>query len=131
MLDDYRQLLRDRQIAPNDVARAASFTIAASYEVLNGRTLGAAEFDALRAQMTRVVATDPDFARMSDRQKQELYETYAIVGMHMIQASAMATREGDHPRLAEVRRLASIQLEETFGRPPSRIAFTLGGVVFR
>ncbi len=130
LLEEYREIMRRKGLPPNDVARAASFLVAISHDVYSdGGDLGPSQLDGLREQMREVFAEDAEFQRLSDREKQELFEGYAIIGMYL--SGVSASKGDDREWLAEMRRLARTQLEETFGVPVDRLVFTDEGVKYR
>jgi hypothetical protein len=130
LLEEYREIMRGKGLPPNDVARAASFLVAISHDVYGGGgKLGPGQLDGLREQMREVFAEDAEFQRLSDREKQELFEGYAIVGMYL--SGVPASRGDDREWLAQMRRLARTQLEETFGVSVDRLVFTNEGVKYR
>lgn len=132
LLSGYKDLVRQKGAPANDVARAASFMIISSHDIYeDGRPLTEAQRDALREQMRDVFAGDAGFQQRSDREKQEIFESYAIMGMYLGTISQGAQQQGDAAKLAELRGLARKQLEETFGVPVSRLSFAESGVEIR
>jgi hypothetical protein len=130
LLEQYREITRRKGLPPNDVARAASFLVAVSHDVYgDGGDLGPGQLDGLREQMREVFAEDAEFQRLSDREKQELFEGYAIIGMYL--SGVPASKGDDREWLAQMRRLARTQLEETFGASVDRLVFTNEGVKYR
>lgn len=130
LLEEYREIMRSKGLPPNDVARAASFLVASSHNVYSvGGDLAPGQLDGLREQMREVFAEDAEFQRLSDREKQELFEGYAIIGMYL--SGVKASDSGDREWLAQMRRLARTQLEETFGAPADKLVFTNDGVKYR
>lgn len=131
MLGAYQDMLREKGVAPNDVARAASFAIANSYSVYHdGQELSGRQMEGLRAQMREAFAEDDEFQRLDDRQRQELYEGYAIMGMYVLSMHDAAVRAGDRGLIAKIHTLARTQLDETFGVPADRLRFTDAGIEF-
>ncbi|HWS54015.1 MAG TPA: DUF6683 family protein, partial [Pyrinomonadaceae bacterium] len=131
LLDAYTDILREKGVAPNDVARAASYAIANSYSVFrDGEDLSARQMDGLRAQVREALAGDEEFQRLDDRQRQELYEGYAIIGMYVFSMHDAAVRAGDRELTAKLRDLARAQLVETYGVPADRLRFTEAGIEF-
>lgn len=130
LLGEYREIMRSKGLPPNDVARAASFLVAISHDVYSDAgKLGPGQLDGLREQMREVFAEDAQFQRLSDREKQELFEGYAIIGMYL--SGVPASKGDDREWLAQMRRLARTQLEETFGVSVDRLVFTNDGVKYR
>lgn len=131
LLEDYRRILRGKGVPENDVARAASFAVVVSHDVYNERDLTQAQTEGLRRQMREIFAEDAEFQRMPDRARQELYESYAIIGM-LISSLYDGSVRGNHQKgIEQMRSLARTQLEETFGVPVERLAFTDDGVKYR
>jgi len=132
LLENYKDRLRQRGSAPNDVSRAASFLISASYTVYrDGETLSEQHFTALREQVRAAFLDDPDFARRGDRERQRLFESFAITGAFLDIGYQLARQRGDRNALAELRQVAEHQLQEMLGAPADRISLTEGGIVFR
>lgn len=130
-LRDYGDLLRRRGGPPNDVARAASFVVATSYDTLQGRdTLGVPEMTALRAQMAAEFPKDARFQAFDDRRKQELYENFVILGMHMGGLLLRANQTHDEELRRVAQRMASRQLENMFGVPANRIRIDRSGLSY-
>lgn len=132
LLSTYRDLLREKRAPENDVARAVSFAVANSYSVYNdGRFLTDKQLEGLRGQMREVFTEDLQFQRLSNREKQELYESYAITGMYVSAMYDSASKDGDRKVVAWMRELARTQLEETFGVSVDKLVFTNDGVKYR
>lgn len=131
LLDDYHMLLQRRRARPYDVSRAASFLISVSYFVLHSRELSEAQFGGLWSQLGEAIGGDPQFQRLSNQEKQALYERYAILAMYMNASYSLAAREGDRQELANLRRMATEQLQAAFDLPANRLAFTARGVEVR
>ena len=131
LLEAYREMARDKGAPLNDVARAAAFSLLSSYYVYNGReTLTPQQMEAVRRQMREMLLDDADFQRLGDRQKQELYESYVILGMFVGSIYDGASKRGDKTKVAEMRELARRQLEGAFGVPVGQLRFTDAGVEF-
>jgi hypothetical protein len=132
LLESYRALVRKKGAPENDVARAASFAVSVSYSVYNdGVFLTERQLEGVRAQMREVFSEDQDFQRLSDRDKQELYESYAIIGMYISSIYDGARKANHEKGIAQMRHLAQTQLEETFGASVEQLAFTDDGVKYR
>ena len=113
LLENYKGRLRQRGAAPNDVSRAASFMISASYAVYrDGETLSEQQFTALREQVRSAFLDDPDFARRGDRERQRLFESFAITGAFLDIGYQLARQRGDQNTMAEPRQVAGQQLQE-------------------
>lgn len=131
LLKDYKEMATQRGAPLNDVARASSFAVGTSYDVYNeGRVLGDRAFQAVRGQMYEALAASPKFRALDDRQRQEMYESYIILGQFVSAAYESANKTGDKELADKMRKLARIQLEGAFGVPVERLRFTDEGVRF-
>lgn len=131
LLETYKEMAREKGAPLNDVARASSFAVGASYDVYNdGRLLGTRPFEAMREQMRAALAVSQKFQTLDDRRRQEMYETYVIVGMFVSSMYESAVKSNNPTLAAKMRELARVQLEESFGVPVARLRFTDNGVKF-
>ena len=131
LLEDYKEMARERGAPLNDVARASSFAVGTSYDVYNeGHMLGERPFQAMREQMYAALAASPKFQALDDRQRQEMYENYILLGMFVSVMYENAVKEHDPELAAKMRKLARIQLEGAFGVAVERLRFTDEGVKF-
>jgi hypothetical protein len=131
LLKDYKEMAVERGAPLNDVARASSFAVGTSYDVYNeGRLLGDRAFKAMREQMYAALAGSRKFQTLDDRQRQEMYESYVIMGMFVSAAYESANKTNDRGLAEKMRKLARIQLEGAFGVPVERLSFTDEGVRF-
>jgi hypothetical protein len=131
LLKDYKEMAAERGAPLNDVARASSFAVGTSYDVYNeGRLLGDRAFQSMREQMNAEMAASPKFQALDDRKRQEMYETYIIMGMFVSAAYESANKTNDKELTDKMRKLARIQLEGAFGVPVERLRFTDEGVKF-
>jgi hypothetical protein len=133
LLEDYKALARQKGLPQNDVARAASFALAVSHDVYSGdgRELSQRQLDGLREQMREVLSEDADFQRLSDREKQELFEGYAILGMYISTLYDGARRSNHQKGIEQLRQVARTHLEETFGVRVENLTFTDSGVDYK
>jgi hypothetical protein len=131
LMKDYKEMASAKGAPLNDVARASSFAAGTSYDVYNeNRLLGTRAFEAMREQMRVALAGSEKFKRLDDRRRQEMYETYIIIGMVVSVMYENAIKNNDRELAAKMRELARKQLEDTFGVPISRMKFTDTGVKF-
>jgi hypothetical protein len=131
LLTDYKELAVKRGAPLNDVARASSFAVGTSYDVYNeGRMLGDKAFQAVRRQMYEALAASPKFRALGDRERQEMYESYIILGQFVSAAYESANHANDKALAGKMHNLARILLEGAFGVPVERLRFTDEGVRF-
>lgn len=132
LLENYKGKLRRRGVVPNDVSRAASFMISASYAVCrDGQQLSEQQFSALREQVREAFLEDPSFMRQGDRERQRAFESFAITGAFLDIGYQLARQRGDDHALAELRQVAEQQLQDVLGVSAERVVFTEGGIVYR
>lgn len=130
-LQDYRDIARRVGAPSNDVARAASFVVATCYDVLHGEhSFDETAMNALRAQLARALPQDAKFQTFDDRRKQEAYERFAILGMHLGGMRLKAEQTKDEALLRTARRMASQQLQDMFGVPARRIKIDRRGLTY-
>lgn len=130
LLENYRDRLKKAGLPTNDVARAASYLVSASYAVShdNRVSLDDAQYKALREQMHDVFAADGAFQRMSDRERQELFESFGITGTWIDVGYNIVKQADDRKAMAQWREMARRNFENMFGVPPERVKFTGNGV---
>jgi hypothetical protein len=132
LLLNYKDQLHRKKAPPNDVARAASFLVSASYRVyFDTEPLNEAQYRALRAQMHQVFVEDDEFQKLPDREKQKLFEGYGIVGSWISLDYDMAKEKGDTQAMGQWREMAQINFENMLGVPPEKVRFTAKGIEYR
>ncbi|HEV2861538.1 MAG TPA: DUF6683 family protein [Pyrinomonadaceae bacterium] len=132
MLENYRSRLRGAGGPQTDVSRAATYLISASHDAyFDSEPLSQEEFDALREHMREVYATDAKFQRASDRERQEMFETFGIVATWIDAGFQTAKRAGDREGMRHWRGMARANLENMLGAPPEQVAFTRNGIMYR
>lgn len=133
LLGVYRRRLREAGLPQNDVARAASYLVTASYLVAQDDSvpLDEGQLAALRRHVSENFAGDETFRRLSDRERQELFEDYGITAT-WIDAGYNAVKEaGDRESMRRWREMARKNFEGLMGAPPESVVFTQGGVRYR
>lgn len=131
LLEAYKTRVRLRNAPMNDVARAASFLISESYYVYHdGKTLSNEQFAALAAQMREAFAGDAKFTSRTDREKQQMYENYALKGAFVGMGYMLTKQKGDTKTLSGLREMAKRQLEDMLGSRVEDIRFTGSGVEY-
>jgi len=133
LLDVYRRRLREAGLPQNDVARAASYLVTASYLVAQDDRvpLDEGQLAALRRHMSENFASDETFGRLNDRERQELFEDYGITAT-WIDAGYNAVKEaGDQKAMGQWREMARKNFEGLMGAPPESVVFTPDGVRYK
>ena len=113
----------------NDVARALNYFISTNYFVY---TSGAGptpdQMSATRDSIRANMAQDDAFRRMSDKQKQEAYETLIVLAGFVDLGVGTAKQSGDANAAAQFREMAKHNLETVLGVPIEKIHFTNDGL---
>lgn len=132
LLENYRNRLRQAGGPQTDVARAASFLISASRSVyFDTQPMSMAQINALREHIREVFASDEKFQRASDRERQKMFETYAIVGAFIDAGFHIVKQAGDREGMRQWHEMARANFENMLGAPPEKVDFTLNGVEYR
>lgn len=136
LLADYTTLYKKKVLHNGeglyDVARAASYLFIISYNVYNdSQPLADEQYQAARTQFHDVFATDPEFQRLSNREKQLLFEGYGISGLVIYDNYYDAKQKGDQERMAHWRQMAKLNIESLLGAPPERVRLTADGIEYR
>jgi hypothetical protein len=131
-LEHYRGRLRQAGLPTNDVARAASYLITACHYVVNdGVELDEGQRDALRSHMRELFSTDETFQRMTDRERQELFEDYGITATWIDAGYNIVKRAGDREGVRQWRAMARQNFTAVLGVPPESVVFTARGVHYK
>jgi hypothetical protein len=88
-------------------------------------------FKPLVAQMRQIIGSNPDFAKASNAEKQEMYEQMAILGMFMANTQ-MALKEKPNAQIAaNMRQAAKGYLEQFLKTDADRVQITAQGLVLK
>lgn len=126
----HRGKVREVGIPQNDVAQATSFFIIRAYGVAMKTSLSASQAEAVRRDVREYFQASPHFRQASDREKQETYETMAILGEFI----SVGYQSGVILKNKEIQSgfqdLAKDQLERFLGAPLRDIKFTDQGIEY-
>lgn len=116
----------------NNAAGAAAFALVMSRSVLmdGGRELSEKQTEALLQDINALLASSESFKKMSDVDKQKMYETFVITGGLAMKLYREGTEKGDAETIAKGRDLAKTILSQFFRRSLNEISFTEDGVQF-
>ena len=132
MLGIYEEAATRSGAWSNDVARATSYLINSSYHVYtDGRGMSDRQFAAMRDAIRAALLEDNEFQRLSMREKQIIYEDFAISGSFVMFGYQVAQKQGNAKALAELRAMAKQNLERVLGAPADKISFTDAGIQYR
>jgi uncharacterized protein DUF6683 len=125
----YTDNARQKGVPLNDVARALNYFISTNYYVYS---LGAGptqdQMSATRDLIRANMAQDSTFRRMSDRQKQEAYETLIVLAGFVDMGYGTAKHSGNESAAAAFHEMAKHNLETLLGTPVEKIHFTSEGL---
>ena len=113
----------------NDVALALNYFISTNYFVYSlgaGPTPG--QMSATRDLIRTNMAQDDAFRRMSDKQKQEAYETLIVLAGFVDLGYGTSKQSGDTNAATQFREMAKYNLETLLGAPIEKIHFTNDGL---
>ena len=107
---------------PNDFALALGVALAVNSNVYNGRPEPEeARLLELGDAIGELMAEDNVFGGITDKQKQEMYESMVIFTMLVQAGSNEAKQNGDAAEVATYRELAGKVLQNISGMPPEKI----------
>lgn len=128
LLEAHRDMAARKGVA-NDVARAAAFAISSLYYVYRGGAQPSeATLDALRREVSEAFMHSAPFQRMSDRERQLIYERFVIQGTGISATFESARSTGNRRQLERLRAMAGEDLARMVGAPASRIRLTEAGL---
>lgn len=131
-LEHYRGRLKQAGLPTNDVARAAAYLVTASYYAANdGVELNDAQLDGLRKYLREFFATDETFQRMSDRERQELFEDYGITATWLDAGYNIVKQAGDKEGVRQWREMGRKNFMAVLGAPLEKVVITPDGVEYR
>ena len=141
-LDSMREVMRrsdDQSLPPNNVARAMAWALMQLRQVARstpGQKLGTGETDvtpetmkAARRQLAFTLATDADFRKLSDRDKQQMQEAFLILPAFALVAYEAGLDEHNLPAQKEAREMARQVFQQLFKSDVDKVRFTNDGVV--
>jgi hypothetical protein len=130
-LQNYEANMRRQRQPVKDVARALSYLIGVSYNVYHGgNVLTAGQGAALRAEVRDALGSDADFQRMSDREKQQIYESLAVMAEYVAFGADVAAQKGNRELAEMAREMAKDNLEKLLGTSVNNIRVSDNGLEF-
>ena len=131
LLDQYPRIEQQFGIPRHDLAGAVASFLAGSYMAYHGIDFPDEQFKPLVEQMRRVIATNPDFAKATDAEKQEMYEQMAVIGM-FLGATQLALKEQPNAQTAaSMKRAGQGYLEQFLKTDADRVRITDKGLVIQ
>ncbi len=131
LLAGYHKIALQFGIPRNDVGGAVAAFLAGSYMAYRDVNVPEENYLALVHQMRLVLASNGEFLRTSDAQKQDLYEQMAILGTYMA-LTRDALKQRPDPQVARnMQRAAKGYLEQLLKTDAERVHLTRSGLVVR
>jgi hypothetical protein len=133
LLENYRDRLKQAGAPLNDVARAAAYLVTASYGVSQAERaqLDDAQIAGLRKYLSRVFSEDETFQRMSDRERQELFEDYGITATWIDVGYNIVKQADDREAMKQWQEMARQNFVGVLGAPPEEVVFTADGIRYK
>ena len=131
LLDKYHAVERQFSIPQGDLAGAVTMFLVGSYEAYHGKELETEAVGPLLKQMRVVVRDTPAIVASPDRDKQEMYEQMAILGM-FLSATQLALEDSPNPQVrARLKQAGKDYLENFLKVDVERIVIDGRGMSYR
>lgn len=131
LLSMFHEVERSFGISRHDLAGAVAMFLAGSYEAYTDRSIEPSDFKALVGQMQQIIATNPEFEKASNAEKQEMYEQMAILGMFMAGTQDELSRKPNPRIAANMKQAAKGYLEQFLKTDAERVQITERGLEIR
>lgn len=125
----YTDTAKQKGVPLNDVALALNYFISTNYFVYSlGRGPTPDQMSATRDAIRANMVQDEAFRQMSDKQKQEAYETLIVLAGFVDLGYGTSKKSGDAGAAEQFREMAKYNLETVLGVPIDKIHFTNDGL---
>jgi hypothetical protein len=132
LLEKYRNEMEPKLGIPrNDLAGAVAAFLAGNYMAYNNTDFPDRHFAPLMTQMRQTIGSNPDFAKASNADKQDMYEQMAILGMFMAGTQLALRQKPDAQVAANLKQAAKGYLEQFLKTDADRVQITAQGLVLR
>jgi hypothetical protein len=131
LLSGYHKVESQLGIPRNDVGGAVAAFLVGSYVAYRDVDFPDQNFLPLVNQMRHVLASNADFMRASDAEKQEIYEQMAILGIYMALTRDALKQRPSVQVEQNMRRAAKGYLEQFLKTDADRVQLTESGLVLR
>lgn len=128
LLSKYHEVERSLGVPKNDLAGAVAMFLSGSFEAYTDTSIEPSHFKVLVAQMRQVIGGNPDFAKASNAEKQEMYEQMAILGMFMAATQDELSRKPSPQIAANMKQAAKGYLEQFLKTDADRVRITDRGL---
>ncbi len=124
----YPQVARQIGVPTNDVASGLASFLAGSYMAYNNRNLSNDYVRPLANQFRNALASSGDMGRVSDADKQRLYDVMVMLGMLMATTQVQMQQQPDPRVMAQMRQLGKGFLEGLLKVDADRVRITSAGL---
>jgi hypothetical protein len=129
MLALYGRVEGQYNIPKNDLAGAAAVFILMSHNAYSGGDQPAEMIAPLAAQLRTAMASNPSILRLSNRDKQDMFEQFAIIGM-FVEGTRFALQGRPNPKIsASLQKAGNDYLRTFLNTDPAKIKFSNKGMV--
>jgi hypothetical protein len=124
----YPQVARQLGVPTNDVATGIASFLAGAYMAYNNQNLSNSYVKPVADQFRRALASQRDFARMSDFEKQRMYDAMVTLGMLMATTQVQLQRQPDPALESQMRQLGKQMIEGFLKVDANRLRITSSGM---
>lgn len=124
----YPQVARQIGVPTNDVASGLASFLAGSYMAYNNKNLSNDYVKPLADQFRNALASGGDMGRVSDADKQKLYDVMVMLGMLMATMQVQMQTNPDPQLMAQMRQLGKGFLEGLLKVDADRVRITSAGL---
>lgn len=124
----YPQVARQIGVPTNDVASGLASFLAGSYMAYNNKNLSNDYVKPLANQFRNALASGGDMGRVSDADKQKLYDVLVMLGMLMATTQVQMQQQPDPRVMAQMRQLGKGFLEGLLKVDADRVRITSAGL---
>ena len=126
--NSYSQVARQLGVPTNDVASGMASFLAGAYMAYNNQTLSNGYVKPLAHQFRNGLASQRDFARVSNADKQRMYDVMVMLGMLMATTQVQLQKQPDPALEAQMRQLGKQMIEGFLKVDASRLRITSSGM---
>ncbi len=128
MLGTYGQLATTLGVKENDVAGSVAAFVAGSWMAYHDKDVADKDFPVLVDQMRGVLSATPGFAKATLQQKQELHESFAILGTLMAATRVALQQQPNAATQSALKAAAGSYLEGFLGVDPDDLVIDSKGL---
>ncbi len=128
LLTSYAEMEKMNGVPHGDLGAAVAFFLGGNWMAMNNRDLSDAAFMPIIAQMRASLSASPGFARLTNAQKQEIYEQMVINGMFMATTQMALRKKPDPVMVTKMKAAGRANLTQWLGADASALRVTAKGM---